>query len=1232
MAHLRTVVTTFALLLIASTCPAEELYLQCQTALADGCEKSDGVMFLVTVIDGDGKAHIVRRQPVVRTKRSRPVQVDLSPFAGQTIQLKIEADPGPRNQASWDCAMLIAPTIHYGDEIVVDLVSRLKDQPDTVKCSVLRRDGKTLGNGAAGAQIYPDGKAINGDKPASCITMHPPYRGIVGRAVATFTDIALPAPAEPLQQPQFDSFGGWTGIKGTNDTGFFTVEKIDGRWWLITPENNAFFSYGTIWLFWDNNHPTYKGIYRSPTLVYSPNVLSMRAKNDDYHAWVAKSRKRYDDWNMNTLGARCHPLTGLAEMDEIIGFTWHGYRYGVPKVPTTPGHHFPDVFDEKWEPACMKTAEKVLAPHADNPWRIGGWTDNEINWGKNYGEKRSMVDCFIQLEPSFAGKQAWVDMLKDKYGTVEKLNETYGLAFNDWRGEGNTVEACTRIEDSDEHPDILADKVAFMEMLCEKYYAGCAKAAKKHDPNHLLFSDRLAGSAEHMEITSYSRPFVEASWKAAGRHCDVFSINHYHNLGRNEKDHLWLTRIFECTGGLPILISENDSVARDTIFPWRWVPNQAGRAHTLQSFLNDAITMRLGPEKEYPIVGYHWYAWMDESVWSPGGSAQGRVGWQCGLINGKDEAYTTLVETFAQIGKDLYPALIGNRELNVLWRPTPKAGKTEDIPLTQRTSRQYTRYLANGGMLINTTTGEEAGNMAAADRKVRRSGKGDVGYLRRGPYWVEQTLPGGKLMTVDFRLLTSDNKTDDVVAVLSVTSAGRAEAWARREIRGTEFKRAKFFQTFPVTFRLPDDAPPSWDYCVWVTGKAPMQLDTTSVTYADPGRYETGPLTDGKQATLWRSPAYPQAQAKLTVAVDLGKVRDGVRQLRVLPGTVEPTGMPRAFKLQLSLDGESWSDIPGQAYTDFTNPGGEVAFRFAPIRAGFLRLVTSELAADAEGNHRLVLAELSVPQPMQPHRPTLAWTGPKNNEIDSYTLLLSPEHCFPEDQLIRAENLTATRYTPDQPLASGPWWWTVKAHAADGRIGHYSEPWRFELAVPETIDTAAALACEDITAWEITDPDRACGWGYGFVFADRQVKTQGDQAARIVLTANSRHKQTGDINPAASTVPVRLHTGSLDIPAGASLTFQISPAKYYGIPKKKIPASRYLHVRLLDGKGKVIADAPIDPEGKLPIGEFSQVSLPLGLDAPVNAASLEFYVDCGEKDLAWDTRLTAHVDAITITE
>ena len=41
-----------------------------------------------------------------------------------------------------------------------------------------------------------------------------------------------------------DRYGGYTGLKGSNTSGFFRAQKINGRYWLVTPDNNVLWSTG----------------------------------------------------------------------------------------------------------------------------------------------------------------------------------------------------------------------------------------------------------------------------------------------------------------------------------------------------------------------------------------------------------------------------------------------------------------------------------------------------------------------------------------------------------------------------------------------------------------------------------------------------------------------------------------------------------------------------------------------------------------------------------------------------------------------------------------------------------------------------------------------------------------------------------------------------------------------------------------------------------------------------
>ncbi len=48
--------------------------------------------------------------------------------------------------------------------------------------------------------------------------------------------------AKGFRPTDLDKYGGWKG-KPFKATGFFRVEK-DQRWWIVTPEGNAFLSFG----------------------------------------------------------------------------------------------------------------------------------------------------------------------------------------------------------------------------------------------------------------------------------------------------------------------------------------------------------------------------------------------------------------------------------------------------------------------------------------------------------------------------------------------------------------------------------------------------------------------------------------------------------------------------------------------------------------------------------------------------------------------------------------------------------------------------------------------------------------------------------------------------------------------------------------------------------------------------------------------------------------------------
>ena len=71
-----------------------------------------------------------------------------------------------------------------------------------------------------------------------------------------------------------DQYGGWTGLQFTA-TGYFRTEKTD-RWWLVTPEGNAFLSFGINHLYPD----LWKQPYNQQAWLNRLGVESANASNE----------------------------------------------------------------------------------------------------------------------------------------------------------------------------------------------------------------------------------------------------------------------------------------------------------------------------------------------------------------------------------------------------------------------------------------------------------------------------------------------------------------------------------------------------------------------------------------------------------------------------------------------------------------------------------------------------------------------------------------------------------------------------------------------------------------------------------------------------------------------------------------------------------------------------------------------------------------------------------------
>lgn len=465
----------------------------------------------------------------------------------------------------------------------------------------------------------------------------------------------LPATAE------FDQYGGWTGIQGHNTSGFFRVEKINGRYWLITPDNNVYLSFGPCVALFNDTWGGY-----CPTLGYYPNPYANKAKyNGTQSAWVTKLKERLNEWGFT--GLACWSQSGIPNVSECVrdlSICSRASALGCVMIADCP-----DVWDPKYAQACTERAN-TLASNKNNKFTIGAFPYNELHWSKPAGYN-TLPDGYIALPATAYGKQYWVNtFLKGKYATVADLNAAYGTSFTDWTGEGNTVINCTSLPDSADYPARLADKIDFMEAIADQFYRLATTAMRAADPNHLVFSTRWAmfwqGYAD-----PYYFPFNERIWKKAGEYCDVFANNGYADFGYAETQFQHSSRVFTHSKK-PFIVTEHSYLANDSYFahtPW-WLPTQMDRAVNYQYIVNTLLDFTFTDPNDgqpaKPCMGVHWFQFYDEpALGRPDGEKA-----QFGLLNCKDEAFLPLVEVMKTIHSQVYERCANGTPIVVPPAPT----------------------------------------------------------------------------------------------------------------------------------------------------------------------------------------------------------------------------------------------------------------------------------------------------------------------------------------------------------------------------------------------------------------------------------------------------------------------------------------------------------------------------------------------------------------------------------
>ena len=303
-------------------------------------------------------------------------------------------------------------------------------------------------------------------------------------------------PTAPL-----DRYGGWTG-KRFGATGFFRVEK-DDRWWLVSPEGNAFLSFGINHLqpeFWNQayNRAAWRTLLGISDLDGPEFAGALRA-------WFLRTCREY---GFNTVGVHAdlavanRPRPAMAYMLPIQFVDIPHWKDDVPD------ESFVDVFAGGFERRCDALAAALAGPASEDPFLLGyAMTDCPLLTEEDCRERpdviggarrRSRVGWprrLRNLGDGQPGKAAYVQTMRDLYrGDIGDFNRTYGTDFDSFASLGRAVNWRPHTELS--NPNEARDNLEFLQRVVARYYRTARDAIARHDPNHLFFGDKLNANTD----------------------------------------------------------------------------------------------------------------------------------------------------------------------------------------------------------------------------------------------------------------------------------------------------------------------------------------------------------------------------------------------------------------------------------------------------------------------------------------------------------------------------------------------------------------------------------------------------------------------------------------------------------------------------------------------------------------------------------------------------------------
>ena len=448
-----------------------------------------------------------------------------------------------------------------------------------------------------------------------------------------------------------NEYGGWSAGPQLDATGFFRVEKVDGKWWLVDPNGRLFWSHGVDCVRATNGYTPITD--REHYFAELPDEASPFAEFYGMGSWgphgyyagkeyrhyglgAANLVRKYGDGWRDVFAERAHLRLRSWGLNTIANWSDASvYRLRrTPYVATlnTRGRDikgsegfwrkFPDPFDDGFVKGIAQSMEREADHSAGDPWCIGYFVDNELSWG----DETALARAALMSPADQPANIAATAELRERYGDIATLNEAWGAEHASWDALGSS---------RDEPPEEAArdDLRAINATIADRYFRVIREGLKRVAPHQLYLGCRFAWANA-------------VAVQAAADHCDVVAYNFYRRSVADFTPPLDLD--------IPIIVGEFHFGALDRgMFHTglQATENQEARADAYRNYVNGALA---NPN----IVGAHWFQYGDQATTGRGDGEN----YQIGFLDIADTPYPETIRAARDVGYAMYATRYGGGE------------------------------------------------------------------------------------------------------------------------------------------------------------------------------------------------------------------------------------------------------------------------------------------------------------------------------------------------------------------------------------------------------------------------------------------------------------------------------------------------------------------------------------------------------------------------------------------